>query len=258
MNRRERQEVRADRYRELARKNRVESDDACRQSGEMASIIPMGQPIHGLADRKYREKIGTKMDKSIKLSRKAEYFERKAEAAENNTSIYLGDDDAVDRLQEKLDELVKSQNMMKAVNKIVKNKKLNDIGKVVQFQELGFSEEKAVELIKPDCYGRLGFPSYMLSNNNARIRDARQRLDRAKQLKETATKKYTINDVRVVENSEENRLQLFFEGIPSEEVRLQLKHNGFRWSRFNKCWQSYLNRWQIDRAKELLSTIEQS
>ena len=49
-----------------------------------------------------------------------------------------------------------------------------------------------------------------------------------------------------------------YNGVPSEDIRDQLKYNAFRWSRYNKCWQSYLNRRQISRAKELLSTIEQS
>ena len=93
-----------------------------------------------------------------------------------------------------------------------------------------------------------GFPSYMLTNNNARIRDAKLRLEKAKKLKETETKEYVINDVRVVENTEDNRLQLFFSGVPSEDIRDQLKYNAFRWSRYNKCWQSYLNRRQISRA----------
>lgn len=257
MNRKERQEARADRFRELARKNNDASDSACRQSTEMASIIPMGQPIHGAADRRYREKIGAKMDKSIELSRKAEYYEQKAEAAECNNSIYLGDDDAVDRLQEKVESLEKAQGMMKAANKIVRSKKQKDIAKVEQLQALGFSEEKAVELTKPGYYGEYGFPSCTLTNNNARIHDAKQRLERARQLKETATKEYTINGVRVVENTEENRLQLFFEGMPSEEIRSKLKHNAFRWSRFNGCWQSYFNRWQIERAKDIINSISE-
>ena len=256
MNRKERQEARADRFRELARKSNEAADVACRQSSEMASIIPMGQPVHGLADRKYRDKIGAKMDRSIELSKKAEYFEQKAEATENNNSIYLGDDDAVDRLQEKVDVLEKAQGMMKAANKIVRSKKLNDIAKVEQLQTLGFSENKAIELTKPNRYGEYGFPSYMLSNNNARIRDAKQRRDRARKLKETEDKEYTISCVRVVENAKENRLQLFFAGIPSKEIRSQLKENNtFRWTPSIGCWQAYLNRWCIERAKVILNSI---
>lgn len=257
MNRKERQEARVDRYRELANRNQRESMAVINQSIQMADIIPMGQPVHGAVDRRYREKIGAKMDRGIDLSRKAEYYEQKATAAENNHSIYLEDDDAVERLQEKVEYLEKSQGMMKAANKVVRSKKLSDIGKVEQLQSLGFSEEKAAELTKPDRCGEYGFPSYMLTNNNANIRNTKERLERAIKLKNTATKECVVNDVRIVENTEDNRLQLFFDGIPSEEVRGKLKQNGFRWSRFNECWQSYLNRWQIDRAKNIIVELDQ-
>lgn len=255
MNRKERQEARVDRYRELANRNQRESTAVINQSIQMADIIPMGQPVHGAADRRYREKIGAKMDKGIGLSRKAEYYEQKATAAENNHSIYLEDDDAVERLQEKVEYLEKSQGMMKAANKVVRSKKLSDIGKVEQLQAIGFSEEKAIELTKTDRYGEYGFPSCTLTNNNANIRNTKERLERAIKLKNTATKEHVINDVRIVENTEVNRLQLFFNGIPSEEVRGKLKQNGFRWSRFNECWQSHLNRWHISCAKVIIEEL---
>lgn len=260
MNRKERQEARAQRYRELALKANQQSEEAFKQSDKMMEYIPAGQPIlvghHSeRAHRNLLDRSWNALGKSVKLGEKAEYFQQKAKAAENNNSIYLGDDDAVDRLQEKVDALEKSQNMMKSANKILRSKKMSDIAKVEQLQALGFSESKSVELTKPDCYGEYGFPSFMLTNNNARIRDAKQRLERAKKLKETEDKEYTINSVRVVENAKENRLQLFFNGIPSEEIRSQLKHNAFRWSRYNGCWQSYLNRWQINRAKNILNSI---
>lgn len=252
MDRKERQEAKVDRYRELARKNSVESDAACRQSSEMASIIPMGQPIHGLADRKYREKIGAKMDKSIELSRKAEYFERKAEAAENNDSIYLGDDDSIERLENKLSDLEKSQEMMKEANKIIRSKKLSEIEKHDKLTELGFSESNIRDIFTPNFIGKIGFPSYSITNNGANIRRVKEQLERAKRMKTTEDKEYTIGNVRIVENFKENRLQLFFPGKPDDDVRNQLKHNGFRWSRFNGCWQSYINRYQIDRAKSII------
>ena len=260
MNRKERQEARVNRFRELSENAAKHSTEAFNQSCKMVEHIPAGQPIlvghHSESGhRRLLDRSWNTLGKSVKLDEKAKYYERKAEAAENNNSIYLGDDDAVDRLQEKVNELEKAQGMMKAANKIVRSKKLNDIAKVEQLQTLGFSESKAIILTKLDRYGEYGFPSYMLSNNNARIRDAKQRLERAKKLKETEDKEYTINGVRVVENAKENRLQLFFDGIPSEEIRSQLKHNAFRWARFSGCWQSYLKSWQIERAKTILNSI---
>ena len=45
---------------------------------------------------------------------------------------------------------------------------------------------------------------------------------------------------RVVENSELMRLQLVFDGKPSDEVRAALKKHGFRWSPKNGAWQRQL------------------
>lgn len=77
MNREERQQARTDRYRELADNARKQSEQCFRQSESMASVIPMGQPVHGKADRNYREKIWNKMGQSVKASEKADYYERK-------------------------------------------------------------------------------------------------------------------------------------------------------------------------------------
>lgn len=149
MNREERQQARTDRYRELADNARKQSEQCFRQSESMASVIPMGQPVHGKADRNYREKIWNKMGQSVKASEKADYYERKAEAAENNNAIYLDDDNAVEKLEQKLAELVKAQEDMKAANKVVKNKKLTEEEKKVRLMELGYSEKKCRRTAHP-------------------------------------------------------------------------------------------------------------
>ncbi len=77
----ERKQARIDRYRERAEKAHAESHSFYKQSTDMASAIPAGQPVHGPADRRYREKIGRKMDQSIAALEKADYYERKARSA---------------------------------------------------------------------------------------------------------------------------------------------------------------------------------
>ena len=63
---------------------------------------------------------------------------------------------------------------------------------------------------------------------------------------------YTIGEVRIIENTEANRLQVFFPEKPSEEVRKELKSNGFRWASIAVCWQSYLNDRQKNRIEQIL------
>lgn len=49
-------------------------------------------------------------------------------------------------------------------------------------------------------------------------------------------KENNIDDVKVVLNDDKNGVELYFSNKPSEEVRNNLKSNGFRWSKYNKCW----------------------
>ena len=226
----------------------------------MAEAIPFGQPIHvghhsERWDRNYRSKIHNTMGKSVEADKKAEYYDRKAEAAENNNAIYLDDENSIQKLEAKVESLTRQQEMMKSANKIVRNKKLADVEKIDQLKEIGFSERDAVSCMTPDSYGEVGFPSWQLSNNSAVIRNAKQRLEKAIKFKTTENREYEIGDVRIVENYEGNRLQLFFPGKPDEDVRGKLKRNGFRWSPSNGCWQSYLNRSQVDRVKSIVESL---
>ena len=45
---------------------------------------------------------------------------------------------------------------------------------------------------------------------------------------------------RIVKNFADDRLQIFHDEKPSADVISRLKSNGFRWSRFNGCWQRQL------------------
>lgn len=44
------------------------------------------------------------------------------------------------------------------------------------------------------------------------------------------------HNVEVIYNTEKNGIELKFNDKPSEEVRVNLKANGFRWSKYNKVW----------------------
>lgn len=255
MNRKEKQELRAERYRRLAEKAEAKSAEAFNRSNAAVDGIVPGQPIlvgHYSESRHHRaiERSHQAMDKCVQESNKAEYYRSKAESAEHNTNIYLGDDDAVERLTEKLAELEKKQESMKSANKILRSKK-SDEDKVESLMKLGFSEKTSRNAVEE----HFTFPAYSLSNNNARIADTRKKLEKAKQLSSMTDKEYMIDDCTVYECYSENRLRVFFPGKPSDDVRTKLKRNGFRWSPSNGCWQSYLNRWAIRNLKEIIQSV---
>lgn len=175
--------------------------------------------------------------------------------------ISADDDDAISKLQAKIDEAKAAQVFMKAANKIVRQKKLADDDKVAQLIELaGISEGAAQELLQPDFMGRLGFAPYQLSNNNANIR---RMLARIADLETEAVREdaedheATIlgTPVTISENRDQNRLQLFFDGKPPEEVRTLLKSRGFRRAPSQGAWQRKLNWNARQQVGELISDI---
>lgn len=79
--------TRAERAEIRAIKAQERSDGLSKTASEMASIIPMGQPIlighHSeKRDRRYREKISNKMGQSVKEREKSDYYRTKAALAE--------------------------------------------------------------------------------------------------------------------------------------------------------------------------------
>lgn len=67
------------------------------------------------------------------------------------------------------------------------------------------------------------------------------------------TSEQEINGVRVVKNTDENRLQLFFDGKPNAEMITKLKGAAFRWSPRNKAWQRVLTDNAVAAANRILA-----
>lgn len=164
--------------------------------------------------------------------------------------IRLDDDDVVEQLEKKIAGLKRDQERMKAANKIVKSGKLTHDEKIdALVNEVNFSEKVAGELLTPDYSGWTGFPSYALSNNSANIRRLEGRLvealaehGRRDRLAERPADEYNAPaGVKVIENAEEVRIQLVFDGKPESRIRDILKSNGFRWSPTQGAWQRLLN-----------------
>lgn len=90
--------------------------------------------------------------------------------------------------------------------------------------------EAAHEKIKARPHER-----YEVTNSGANIRRVKQRIEELGKLQATPTRSVTHGPVTVEENG--NRTQLVFPGKPSEDVRRELKHAGFRWSPREGVWQ---------------------
>jgi hypothetical protein len=252
--RRERLEAAADR----AERNAAAAYKRADMS-EAATGIPFGQPIlvgHH-SERGHRAAIkraDNAMRKSIDESKRAGDLRAKADGV-GSGGISSDDPDAVDKLREELAQVEARQAMMAGGNKIIRAfyKRVKDVESGADFElylakmkEVGIGEKAARQILKPDCMGAIGFASYQLSNNSANARRIKQRIVQVERIAaqreaNPEPKEEERNGVRIVENFEENRLQLFFPGKPDAEVRSKLKSFGFRWSPSEGAWQRQLN-----------------
>ena len=163
--------------------------------------------------------------------------------------IKSDDDRAIEKLEEKLEDLKAMQEHMKMVNKAIRMKDTeagNDV-----LREMGYSEENIKELRKPDYCGITGYPSFQLTNNNANIHRIEERIKKLKEVKERGDRMAEYELFKVAENAEIMRLQIFFDDKPDSDTREILKKNGFRWAPSQGAWQRQLT----DNAKYSLKRV---
>lgn len=260
----EKRQARIERMKDRAQRAREESEQLYERAKKMSSVIPFGQPIlvghySEKADRNYRARIDRTYGKSFELKDEAEKLERRVKAAEKNRIISSDDPEAITKLERKIEILKSNQEKMKGVNKIIKNTHITREKNIEEIQKL-LPKFKTVEnLFIPDFAGRVGFPDYLLTNNNQNIRRLQERVDFLKKQKTQEHKETERPDgIKVIENVELNRIQIVFPDKPSYEVRQILKQNGFRWSPSNMAWQRQLNHaarhhteYALDRISEL-------
>lgn len=184
------------------------------------------------------------------------YYIRKIHNILNNTTIYSNDDLAIEKLENKIADLEESQKLMKNVNAYYRKNKTLDGCEFLTSEEI----EKIKDNMQYHYWYDVPFAPYTLTNNNANIKRNKQRLEEIKKLKERAEQKDEekypqIDGVRVEENGEDMRIRLFFEDIPSADVRDLLKKQGFKWSPRNSAWQRQLTTNGIWATKQVLFTL---
>lgn len=170
--------------------------------------------------------------------------------------IQSNDPQAIEKLTAKLEAAQALQDMMKAANRIIRKKSLDDAGKVAALVEMGTDEMTARKLLIPDFAGRIGYASFQLSSNNAKIKRLQRRIaDLQAKADAPEPEDRTVGDITIRHNRELDRLQLIFPGKPSAEVRSVLKRNGFRWAPSQMAWQRQDTRnaqWSLERVLEAI------
>ena len=152
--------------------------------------------------------------------------------------ISADDDNAITKLEKKLDARQEVQERMKAVNAYYRKHKALD-----GCPDLTPEEIEALKIDMAQSWHMQGrpYPSWQLSNNNAEIRRIKARIEQLTRQRETGYVGWEFSGGTVEANQEANRLQILFEAKPDEEIRTVLKSNGFRWSPKVGAWQRQLN-----------------
>jgi hypothetical protein len=252
----QRQQERIERYRELAEKNRMLSASLWNSPANQTLSNMQGEPIkigHHSENRhrKLFEKAHNDMGKAVELSKKAEYYEAKAEAIENNRErvIYSDDEDAIYKLETKLQKQKEEHEFMKRINKEYRKYK-GDIDKL----DCSDKVKNALKKAKASSYNPDNFKpfTWAIQNSNQNIKVTEKRLETLKKQAQDTTTETQIGEITIVDNVELNRLQIFFPDKPNEEIRTKLKRSGFRFSpRNNNAWQRH----RSEDAKYLANKI---
>ena len=165
--------------------------------------------------RKLIERANNDIKKSIELSDKSNYYVEKAKSAENNNAIYNDDPEAIQKLKNKLKRLENERTIIK---------------------------------------GR-EHSSWELSNIGANIRETKLRIQRLEEQENLEFPDVEFKGGKVIHNKEINRIQVFFDEIPNENIRNELKHNGFHWSRNEGAWQRQFNKKTIYVTNSLIKNV---
>ena len=175
-----RQAAKAKRYRTYA-ENAQKRADALRQAGDAAlSLIPLGQPIlvghHSEGrDRRYRARAMGQIDRGNAEQKRADYWARRADAVEHDTSISSRDPEAADKLRARIADLEAQRERIKAVNALVRTRGLEAaLPDLTERERRDFASMVALESYHhPE---RRGYPAYVLSNLAGNISRLRKRL----------------------------------------------------------------------------------
>lgn len=152
-----------------------------------------------------------------------------------NSVIRADDPKAVEMLKENLEGFEGRQEYMQNINDYYKEN-----GTMVGCP--GIDEETAIQLDERVNENQsTPYPGRFFKDNYAEINRLKANIDRLENKPETVFKGWQFTGGEAVINLANNRLQLMFDGKPTDEQRADLKKNGFKWAPTAKAWQRPLD-----------------
>ncbi len=108
---------------------------------------------------------------------------------------------------------------------------------------------------KARANGEQQLAPYVLQNSNQNIKSVKDRLASLNKMDSIKEVGYYFNEGEVRFDKEDNRVKIFFDTKPSEDVRSELKSHAFKWSPKNMCWQRKLTHDAIYMTKSLFKDV---
>jgi len=167
----------------------------------------------------------------------------------------LSPEDDMDVAIKKVDKLIIAQEKMKGANKILRNKNTTDDEKIDVLIDLGFEESRAKQLLVPDCMNTIGFASFSLTNNNAKIKAAKDKIiTMRKRIEVKSTFEAILFDGGMID-IENDRVTITHDEKPDRDVINKIKARGFHWSRNYSCWSRKHTAAALYDAKKIVGII---
>ena len=151
--------------------------------------------------------------------------------------IRSDDPAAIEKLTGKLTACKERQEWMKEVNAYYR--KHGTIRGMPRMTEQ--MAEKLEAEMKIVTWDPMPYPRFQLTNNNAEIHRLEKRIDELSKAQTLGFEGWEFDGGKAVANTENRRLQLFFDEKPDESKRTMLKRYGFRWTPTEGAWQRLLN-----------------
>jgi len=108
------------------------------------------------------------------------------------------------------------------------------------------AREKGEEQLQP----------YVLANSNQNIKSVKDRLLQLEKMNNLNLSDYNFENGKVCFDNEDNRIKIYFDEKPSEEIRTELKCHAYKWSPKNSAWQRKLTPNAIYMTRHLFKDIE--
>lgn len=195
-----------------------------------------------------------------------QYYDAKVLALENQiknfgssgTIAIRGDEeDAIEKLEARLEYMKYWHRLMVDVNKYYRKNKTLDGFKGAEPDELETIKQN-LEIIKQVGMYDVPYPQYALSNDSQNIKRIEARIESLKKLKSN-TRLSEENDIyKLWEDKQDMRIRISFEmGKPDQEVIDMLKGKAFKWSPKNNAWQRQLTNNAIYATKQLQKSLHE-